>query len=425
MGKGSLYWRRIFRNATLITVAYSCLIAFDFLVIYPLQLWGVLDDVAALCNAIAFSSCYPGYIVARIIDLDSESVRDPAFVAAGPAFTAAMVWFGAAILLALHSLFGRGRADRGEASPLPASTESDVREDRAAQGRRRFVKGVGATIAGGLALPALYPVVIEPRWPRYVRLHFPIHDLPASLEGLRIVHLTDLHLGPYVSCSYLSEVVEECNETEPDLFLLTGDYIYNSSTFLPRAVEVLRRLRSRFGSIAVLGNHDCFDGGAQSREALRDAGIHLVNNGKVWVTGSGQIVAEAPQAPSLCVAGVGDFWVDTPDIEAALAGVDPQTPRILLSHNPDFAETREAREGGHRVDLMLSGHTHGGQISLPYVPALFNASYFGDTYTRGLVQGPAFPVYISVGVGVGSLPARFRVRPEVTVIELSRHTESP
>ena len=125
------------------------------------------------------------------------------------------------------------------------------------------------------------------------------------------------------------------------------------------------------------------------------------------------------QPGGLCVAGVGDLWEGNPDYAAALNGVPAGHPRLLLSHNPDAAESRRPPAAGqYRVDLMLSGHTHGGQIRLPGLGTPMIPILYGQKYASGLVEGPACTVYVSRGIGTTVMPLRLGVRPEIAVIEL-------
>jgi predicted MPP superfamily phosphohydrolase len=138
----------------------------------------------------------------------------------------------------------------------------------------------------------------------------------------------------------------------------------------------------------------------------------------MFVTPERRLVGSAREG--LCLAGVGDLWEDRCDYGAALDGVAGGVPRILLSHNPDVAEEAGFLQSGYRVDLMLSGHTHGGQVSLPGVGAPVTNSRFGQKYAKGLVAGPVCPVFVSRGLGMTVMPVRWGVRPEIAVIELER-----
>jgi predicted MPP superfamily phosphohydrolase len=144
--------------------------------------------------------------------------------------------------------------------------------------------------------------------------------------------------------------------------------------------------------------------------------VPLIDNVRRFVTPGRRLVSESRDG--LCIAGVGDLWEDKCIYKDALGGVPGGMPRILLSHNPDVAEEPAFLESGLRVDLMLCGHTHGGQVCLPFVGAPVTNSRLGQKYARGLVNGPVCPVFVSRGLGMTAMPVRLGARPEVAVIEL-------
>jgi predicted MPP superfamily phosphohydrolase len=168
------------------------------------------------------------------------------------------------------------------------------------------------------------------------------------------------------------------------------------------------------GVVAVLGNHDHWEGVDACRAAFDSIKIALIDNGRLFLSRRG--LSSEPSRDALCIAGVGDLWDDRVDLPAALKDAPADMPRILLSHNPDVAELGEL--AFNRVDLMLSGHTHGGQVALPVVGALRVPSRFGQRYAGGLCPGPACPVIVSRGVGMTILPVRFGVPPEIGLITL-------
>ena len=191
-----------------------------------------------------------------------------------------------------------------------------------------------------------------------------------------------------------------------------------SAAYIPQAASALAGLRSGVGVVGVLGNHDWREGGPLMRRELSAAGVRMVDNTRLFVTPGRTLAVEA--GAGLCLAGVGDLWTDRQDYDLALGGVPEDVPRLLLSHNPGVAEERAFLNAGHRVDLMLSGHTHGGQVVLPLVGAPVTQSRYGQKYRAGLVQGPACPVFISRGLGMAMLPLRLGSVPEIAVIELRR-----
>ncbi len=388
-------WRGDAWRAAAIAGVCGLLVLLDFLVVRPLQATGLLDSAAVAVNVVSYLLLVPGLFVARVLRL-SRGLVTPAFLLFAGVFSVAFIWAACTLLI-------RARRRR-RAAPR--------RVDRA---RRQLLEHAASlTVLGGLAALGGYSVIAEPRWPRVRRLRFALRGLPQHISALRILQLTDLHHGPFNSARYLRAVIARCRARAPDLVLLTGDYVHASPRFFEPVAAILGELRPRLGTLGVLGNHDHWEDAARCRRALRAAGVRLVENTRCYVTPAA--LSERPVARSLCVGGVGDLWEGRVDVEAALGGVDPATPRLLLSHNPDVAERLPER--GPRVDLLLSGHTHGGQVRLPLVGAPIVPSSYGGKYARGLVRGPRSWVYVSAGLGVTILPMRFLARPEITVIEL-------
>jgi hypothetical protein len=283
--------------------------------------------------------------------------------------------------------------------------------------RRRVLLGTKRALVAGGAIAGAYPFLGEPHRLSVTRRTFPIRGLPAGLDGLRIVQLTDIHHGPWTTLARVRRIVDVANSLKPDLVVLTGDYIQRHKDYAPPVAAALAALRARIGVLGVLGNHDWgLDGPLCQRELAR-AGVRLVDNDRVFVT-PGRTLAGDAAATGLCVAGVGDLMTHVQHYDRALAGVPADVPRLLLSHNPDVAEEPGLVNSGFRVDLMLSGHTHGGQVSLPILGPVVTMSRYGRKYARGLVAGPVCPVYVSRGLGMAMLPLRFGSTPEVAVIEL-------
>jgi len=264
---------------------------------------------------------------------------------------------------------------------------------------------------------AAYSFFAEPRWFEITHHKIPIKNLSPGLNGLRIVQLTDIHHSQWMSIAWVRQIVDATNNLAPDIVALTGDYVYRGIEYVAPVTKELARLSPRIGTLAVLGNHDWSDGGGElTKRLFTSEKIPLIDNTRRYITPSRKLVPSAREG--LCIAGVGDLWEDKCLYDDALANVPGGMPRILLSHNPDVAEEPAFLESGHRVDLMLSGHTHGGQISIPGIGAPVTNSAHGQKYAKGLVQGPNCPVFISKGLGMTVMPIRLGVRPEIAVIEL-------
>jgi hypothetical protein len=274
--------------------------------------------------------------------------------------------------------------------------------------RRQFLKAGLAAGAGLVALAAADAAFFEPHGLQVTHHDIPVAGLHPAFDGFRIALLTDLHHGPVIGLDFVAHAVDLANEQAADLVALAGDYVSRMQTCIAPVFRELSRLKSPHQPVGVMGNHDLWTNYNLSVREMERAGIrYLKNRGVLLSAGGGR----------LCVAGVADLWTDVPNLTSALEGAPPDVPRIVLAHNPDFAE--EMPEG-QRVDLMLSGHTHGGQINLPFVGAPFLPSYYGQKYREGLVRGPRCRVYVSRGIGMIRPPVRFNCRPEIPVFTLRR-----
>ena len=272
--------------------------------------------------------------------------------------------------------------------------------------RRQLIKRAAATtvVAGGI-----YPF-LEAKWVRLTRQVVAIPQLPAAFDGTTVAYLSDVHHGPFVPRAYVRSVVAMTNSLRPDLVLLGGDYTHHGNRYVAPAHEDLSKLTGRLGRFAVLGNHDRWDGMDDAIAALEAARTPLLRNTGAWIErGSSR----------LRIAGVGDLWTDKVDVAAAIGPEATEDDAvILLSHNPDVAETAVDR----RVGLMLSGHTHGGQVIVPGFGAPIVPTAYGQKYVHGLVQAPHCRVFVGRGIGTVTPPVRAFCRPEVVWITLTRST---
>lgn len=276
----------------------------------------------------------------------------------------------------------------------------------------RVIKSLGAGIG--------YATFVEPRWIMRTLVELAVENLPEPLDGYRIAHLTDLHYNVVSGRRFLDRAVEMTNGLDPDMVALTGDFVTHDPARLWGCMESLASLSAPDGLFAVRGNHDYGVMEETFADACRSAGIrHLENNHVLLepVRHRGVFISEgAPHRTQLVVAGVGDLWMGTADAGRAVAGAPTDAPRILLSHNPLVAEIVTE---GHDIALMLSGHTHGGQIRPFGKPVGFFTG--GSTkYASGLVVAPHTTVYVSRGVGTSALYARWNCRPEIALITLRR-----
>jgi len=241
-----------------------------------------------------------------------------------------------------------------------------------------------------------------------VRIERPTLDLPrlpAAFEDLRIAFLTDIHHGPFVGLDYVASIVRTTLALAPDLVLLGGDYISKEAKYAAPCFEVLAGLKAPLGVFGVLGNHDHRHGLDEVKAGFAHARIGELTNAGTWLErGSSR----------LRLAGVDDLWFGKPDPRPAVSDAAPDDACLLVSHNPDFAE--KLRD--ERVGLVLSGHTHGGQVYVPGYGAPIVPSRYGQKYLHGRVQAPHTQVYVSRGLGTVTPPMRYNSRPEFTLITL-------
>ena len=235
--------------------------------------------------------------------------------------------------------------------------------------------------------------------------HHQIHlrRLPAAFDGFRIVQLSDIHHSPFTSRAQIERAVETANSLQPDIVALTGDYISKERQYAAPCAELLGRLRARHGIFAVLGNHDHWTDAALITDLFRAEGMTvLVNQGMRFEM----------KGAALWLAGVDDTMVGLEDLPLALAGSREEEFKLLLAHNPIILR-RAARAG---VDLVLSGHTHGGQVSLRSERGASGRPR--RRLLKGLARQGETQIYVTRGLGTVVLPVRFGCPPEVSLLEL-------
>ncbi|HYE65065.1 MAG TPA: metallophosphoesterase [Pyrinomonadaceae bacterium] len=284
-------------------------------------------------------------------------------------------------------LKGRGRAARlGRVSPPVTPLRA---------------LAAGITQAARTALAEPYMLTIE---------HHPIYlrRLPRALDGLRIVQLSDVHHSPFTGGAQIQRAIETANSLEPDIIALTGDYVSHERDYAAPCAEMLGRLRARYGVYAVLGNHDHWTDAALITDLFRLEGIRvLINEGMRF----------EQRGAAFWLAGVDDTMVGMEDLPLALAGSREDEMKLLLAHNPVILR-RAARAG---VDLVLSGHTHGGQVAWRAERGASGRPR--RRLLRGLGRQGQTQIYVTRGLGTVVLPIRYGCPPEVSLLELRCITE--
>jgi predicted MPP superfamily phosphohydrolase len=273
--------------------------------------------------------------------------------------------------------------------------------------RRNFLRAAAGSAAG----LAFYAGEISRHELEVVDLTIHLPRLPEPFAGMKIVQISDFHFEEYTEATFLERVVRRVNQEAPDLVVLTGDFV--STKPLPRhfgirlayhCAELLSRITCPL-RYAILGNHDAGVGARAVIDALRTHGIPVLVNSNVAIERDGR---------RLWLAGIRDVLEERPDLHAALPSGRGSEPVILLAHEPDFAD----HAVGRQVDLVLSGHTHGGQVRLPFLPPLLLPE-MGRKYVHGHFRmSDGMQLYVNRGIGTVTLPFRFRCPAEITVITL-------
>ena len=309
--------------------------------------------------------------------------------------------FGDAVRLG--EALARSLSRRRAGQPAGSAAES-VEIDH---GRRGIVRALPLTVLAGGGITAVYSSVraFAPAEISEVPVRLP--RLPRTLDGLTIVQLTDVHVGPFIGRRFIERLVAQANALAPDLVVITGDLVDGNVTTLGHAVSALGGLRARFGSYFVTGNHEYYSGVAAWTQFLERLGISVLRNRHVAIGDGGgtfDLVGVDDWSGSRRRGGQGY------DLEAALRGRDSDRAAVLLSHQPRNFETAASRG----IGLQISGHTHGGQI---FPMTMLVGLEFA--YTRGLYRHQDSHIYVSRGCGFWGPPSRLGSPPEIVKLVLT------
>lgn len=277
--------------------------------------------------------------------------------------------------------------------------------------RRSFLKK-GLLLGGGvLAIPSVgygYATLVEPHWLQVERITLSFPTLPEAFKGLRVVQFSDLHFGFHLDVKQLTHVAHVIQAEKPDIVCFTGDLVdYAVGPSGQEIQEVLRTITATYGCYAVLGNHDYYGDVEEVADVLEGGSFHCLRNKGVRIQKGNH---------SIWIAGIEDMWEGVPNIKAAMKSVKKEEWVLLLSHAPDFADMAALEP----IQLQLSGHSHGGQVRLPFIGPLASVPY-GVKYPSGLYhvgKNKTLTLYTNRGIGVSVRPIRFMCRPEITVLTL-------
>jgi uncharacterized protein len=279
--------------------------------------------------------------------------------------------------------------------------------------RRKFLRIAAGT---GAAAVLADTVLLEPNRPRIVRKDFALKRWPARLDGFTIALLSDFHYDPIFSVHPLRTAIGMVNGLTPDLIVLTGDFVsapilgssdHKAAEAAEPCARLIRQMKAKHGLWAIMGNHDYYTDPVRVARALQAEGIHVLENESAAIERDGG---------RFWLSGVNDVVAEVADLDKTLHSVPTDEATVLLAHEPDYADY-VAR---FPVDLQLSGHSHGGQVRMPwglmqlYLPEMARKYVWGTYRIRDLM------LYTNAGLGTVGLPIRWNCPPEITLLTLRR-----
>ncbi|MGP4109272.1 metallophosphoesterase [Virgibacillus sp. L01] len=278
--------------------------------------------------------------------------------------------------------------------------------------RRTFLK---KSIGSLLALVGLsggtyyYAREIEPTMLDINQQILSSSKIPKSFNNFKIIQFSDTHIGYHYSLDQFAELVKTINAQNPDIIVFTGDLVDKPHTYNwnNELIKTLRKLKANHGKYWIYGNHDHGGYGTDIvKDVMDKAEFHLLKNSYTSIKINNEEIA---------LAGIDDVMLGNPDLEKTLANSDPNLFTLLLAHEPDFADTTVH----FPVDVQLSGHSHGGQVRLPFIGHLYTPMY-AEKYVQGkhILQNEKLTLYVNRGLGTTRLPYRFLCKPEIHTFTL-------
>ena len=268
-----------------------------------------------------------------------------------------------------------------------------------------------ATIPLILGLLVFWGFFIEPNLLIVRHETIQISNWPTPLNDLKIAVLADIHAGgAFIDQDKLRLIVKRTNELNPDVIVILGDFISGGRGGTKMEPEVfapiLKDFKAPEGVYAVLGNHDWWYGGNRVRGALEANGIRVLED---------EVLPVNVRGATFWFAGLADLWTRPQHIAATIDSIPVDQTIIALTHNPDIFPQLP-----HRVPLLLAAHTHGGQVSLPFIGPVIEPSNYGQRYVRGHVVEEGHHLFVTSGIGTSIIPVRFRVTPEIVLLTVKR-----
>lgn len=276
--------------------------------------------------------------------------------------------------------------------------------------RRQFIKlSTSALVGAGLAAGG-YASLLEPKMLEVTRVSLHQKRLPIAFDGIKIAHFSDLHLGFHTNADDVKRLVSVINQERPDLICFTGDMVDGPAEDMLEAVAPLSKLQAPLGVLSIVGNHD-FENMKRLIALQKRAGFTVLRNENVLLERNGSRIA---------VVGLDDWLLGKPNPDRARRGIPENMYTLLLMHEPDYAGLASE----HPFDLQLSGHSHGGQIRLPWFGEVITPPG-SKMYIKGLykIGDRDLRLYVNRGIGTTRLPFRFLCKPELTILTLNNRAQ--
>lgn len=253
-----------------------------------------------------------------------------------------------------------------------------------------------------------YAKYIEPHLLSFTEHTLKSQLIPKSFHGMKILQFSDLHLGYYFSLQHLSQIVSKINAVKPDIVLFTGDLIDNYQTYTdtPFVASILKNIQAPFGKFSIYGNHDHGGYGTEYYEhIMRESGFELLLNSEKRI--------RLLDNSEISIFGLDDILLGKPKIKETLQRARKNIYNIVLVHEPDIAP----QIATYPVNLQLSGHSHGGQVQIPFLGAIITPA-LAKNYVEGFYRIQDLALYVNRGLGRTRVPFRFMAKPEITIFTL-------
>lgn len=277
--------------------------------------------------------------------------------------------------------------------------------------RRNFLKtGIRTCLYSFISasIGYYYAKYIEPHWLSFTRHTLTSQLIPKGFHGMKILQFSDLHLGYYFSLQHLSQIVSKINAENPDIVLFTGDLIDNYQTYTdtPFVAAILKNIKAPFGKFAIYGNHDHGGYGTEYYDhIMRESGFELLQNKEKRI--------RLLDNSEISILGLDDILLGKPKIAETLQHTRQNIYNIVLVHEPDIAP----QIATYPINLQLSGHSHGGQVQIPFLGAIITPA-LAEHYIEGFYAIQDLTLYVNRGLGRTRVPFRFMSKPEITIFTL-------